>query len=160
MIWQDLCRLMKFTSGWINVSHWIEFIGFWKVFLVELNAWNCCPEHIVTIEWISIYSYGLGYSMHDASICNNWRVSKWLKYECHHQWTVSKWFQFIIFLWITSLTEAFHDKKFHQKCNVTLNNAVVETEKFHQKLSLEIYCMQSFMYTVVYDLMSSIMVSW
>ena len=147
MIWQDLCRLMKFTSGWINVSHWIEFIGFWKVFLVELNAWNCCPEHIVTIEWISIYSYGLGYSMHDASICNNWRVSKWLKYECHHQWTVSKWFQFIIFLWITSLTEAFHDKK---SAMSRLTMKLLKQKRFIRNCRLKYtvcnrFCTQSFM---------------
>ena len=120
---------MKFTGGWINVSHWIEFKGFWKVLLVELNAWYCCPEHVIAIEWITIDSDGFSNSMHDASICNNWRISKWLEYESHHQWTVSKWFWFIIFFWTSSLTETFHDEKFHQKCNATRANSAVQMKK-------------------------------
>ena len=110
MIRQDLCRLMKFTSDGIDVSHWIKFIRIWKVFFVELNAWNSCPEHVIATEWISIDSYWFSNTMYDATICNNRRISKRLENKSHHQWTVSKWFQFIIFFLISSLTEAVHDE--------------------------------------------------
>ena len=99
MIWQNLCWLVEFPSDLINVSQWIEFIGLRKVFLVELNAWNCCPEHIIAIERIALDCDRFGNCVNYTSIGNNWRISHWLKNESHQHWAFSKGVYFKISFW-------------------------------------------------------------
>ena len=114
---------MEFSSFRVDISQWIEFIWFGEIFLVKLNAWNSCPEHVITIERISVNGYRLSDSVHYTSICNNRRIAKWFEYKSHHQGTVGERLQLKILFWKQNVTHVLWRQPCAEKLSLFVDSA-------------------------------------